>query len=72
MQPHDYRKRYNEELRCIHLQICRSYGLASIQRIRNRSVQEYITNKNVEIRVDTRLQTGIKVKYNKMDIFILD
>ncbi|EQB59702.1 hypothetical protein NAPIS_ORF02734 [Vairimorpha apis BRL 01] len=29
-------------------------------------------NKSVEIRVDTRIPTGIKVKYNKPDVFILD
>ena len=31
-----------------------------------------MANKNVEIRVDTRLRTGIKIQANRPDIFVLD
>ena len=63
---------FNEVLRCIHLQICNKYGLTKNKKIRNHSVQECIANNRVEIRVDTRIPTGIQVKYNKPDIFIYD
>jgi len=58
--------------RCIHLEICNKYGLRKKNKIRKRSVQECIANNRVEIRVDTRIPTGIQVKYNKPDIFIYD
>lgn len=41
-------------------------------KIRNHSVQTCITTKDLEIRVDTRIQSAIKVKYNKPDIYIVD
>jgi len=72
MLAHDYMQRHNEALRCIHLQICNKYGLTKNKKIRNHSVQECIANNRVEIRVDTRIPTGIQVKYNKPDIFIYD
>jgi hypothetical protein len=65
-------RRHNEALRCIHLQLCLNFGLKKSKKIRNHSLQECISNDQVEIRVDTRIQTGIQVKYNKPDIFILD
>ena len=72
MLAHDYMRRHNEALRCIHLQICRKYGLTKNKKIGNHSVQECIANNKVEIRVDTRIATRIHVKYNKPDIFIHD
>ncbi|KAF9763115.1 hypothetical protein NGRA_1494 [Nosema granulosis] len=69
---HDYMRRHNETLRCIHLQLCLNYGLTKSKKIRNHSFQECVSNDLAEIRVDTRITTGIKVKYNKPDIFILD
>ncbi|EQB60262.1 hypothetical protein NAPIS_ORF02155 [Vairimorpha apis BRL 01] len=49
-----------------------TYFEVKSKKIRNHSLQECISNKNVEIRVDTRIPTGIKVKYNKPDVYILD
>lgn len=72
MLAHDYMRRHNEVLRCIHLQICRKYGLTNNKKIGKHSVQECIANNRVEIRVDTRIPTRIQVKYNKPDIFIFD
>ncbi|KAF9760584.1 hypothetical protein NGRA_3106 [Nosema granulosis] len=72
MLSHDYMRRHNEALRCIHLQLCLNYGLTKLKKIRNHSLQECVSNDLAEIRVDTRIPTDIKVKYNKADIFILD
>lgn len=69
MLAHDYMRRHNEVLRCIHLQICRNYRLTKNKKIRNHSVQEFISTKDVEIRVDSRIQSAVKVKYNKPDIY---
>lgn len=71
MLAHDYR-RHNEVLRCIHLQLCPNYGLKKSKKISKHSVQECVSNERVEIRVDTRIPTGIQVKCNKPDIFILN
>ncbi|KAF9763739.1 hypothetical protein NGRA_1082 [Nosema granulosis] len=68
---HDYMRRHNEALRCIHLQLCLNYRLTKSKKIRNHSLQECVSNDLAEIRIDTRIPTGIKVKYNKPDIFIL-
>jgi hypothetical protein len=72
MLAHDYMRRHNEVLRCIHLEICRRYGLTNNKKIGSHSVQQCIANNRVEIRVDTRISTRIQVKYNKPDIFIFD
>lgn len=38
--------------------------------MRNHSVQEIVANENVEIRVDTRMRTSIKIEANRPDILI--
>ncbi|KAF9751297.1 hypothetical protein NGRA_3423, partial [Nosema granulosis] len=63
MLAHEYMRRHNEALRCIHLQLCLNYGLSRSKKIRNHSLQECISNDRAEIRVDTRILTGIQVKY---------
>ena len=40
--------------------------------MRSHSVQEIVANENVEIRVDTRVRTGIKIGANRPDVFVLD
>ncbi|KAF9758284.1 hypothetical protein NGRA_3165 [Nosema granulosis] len=72
MLANDYMRRHNEALRCIHLQLYLNYGLSRSKKIRNHSLQECVSNDRAEIRVDTRIPTGIQVKYNKPDIFVLD
>jgi hypothetical protein len=72
MLSHDYMRRHNEALRCIHLQLCLNYGIKKSKKIRNHSLQEYVSNDRAEIRVDTRIPTSIQVKHNKPDIFVLD
>jgi hypothetical protein len=69
---YDYMRRHNEVVRCIHLCLCIKYGLKPSPRMRNHSVQEIVANENVEIRIDTRVRTGIKIEANRPDIFILD
>lgn len=72
MLSHDYMRRHDEALKSIHLQMCIKYGFKGSKKIRNHSVQECISNERAEIRVDTRIQGAIKIKYNKPDIFIVD
>jgi hypothetical protein len=72
MLGHDYMRRHNEALRCIHLQICNNYGITNNRRIKSHSVQTRIINERVEVQVDTRIATNTNVKYNKPDIFIFD
>jgi hypothetical protein len=59
-------------MRHLELFICRCAAKGITKKIRNHSVQEYAANDSVEIRVDSRIQSEIKIKYNKPDIFILD
>ncbi|KAI4293385.1 hypothetical protein PAPHI01_2659, partial [Pancytospora philotis] len=40
--------------------------------IRLHSVQEVLSNRDVEIRVDTRIKTDVKVAHDRPDIFVLD
>ncbi|KAL6120338.1 hypothetical protein NUSPORA_02946, partial [Nucleospora cyclopteri] len=68
----DYTKRHNEVLRCIHLLMCLRYGLKSSKKIRNHSVQEIVCNEDVEIWVDNRIKTNVKIQCNKPDLFIHD
>ena len=69
---YDYTRRHNEVVRCIHLGLCRKYGPKAFPRMRNHSVQEIVANENVEIRVDTRVRTSIKIDANRPDILVHD
>lgn len=69
---HDYIKRHKEVARCIHLSLCNKYGLRSSKKLKTHSVQEAITNKSTEIRVDTRIKTDIKIKNDRLDLIIFD
>ncbi|KAL6120643.1 hypothetical protein NUSPORA_02590 [Nucleospora cyclopteri] len=68
----DYTRRHNEIIRCIHLLMCLRYGLKSSKKICNHSVQEIVCNEDVEIRVDNRIKTNVKIHCNKPDLFIHD
>lgn len=72
MLSHDYMRRHDEALKAIHLMLCRQYGITKNKKIRNHTVQEHVATDRVEIRLDSRIQGAIKVKYNKPDIFVLD
>ena len=68
----DYTRRHNEVVRCLHLRLCNKYGLKSQRRIRLHSVQEIVANNLVEIRVDTRVKTDIKLQHDRPDILVID
>ncbi|TBU01613.1 hypothetical protein CWI36_1301p0010, partial [Hamiltosporidium magnivora] len=57
MLGHDYTRRHNEVLRCIHLLHPNRYKFRSSKRIRSHSIQEIFDNEYAEIRVDTRIKT---------------
>ncbi|KAI5170369.1 hypothetical protein PAEPH01_1372 [Pancytospora epiphaga] len=59
---HDYTRRHNEVVRCIHLRLCLKYGLKALPRMRSHSIQEIVTNENCEIRVNMRVPTGKKYR----------
>ncbi|KAL6120431.1 hypothetical protein NUSPORA_02843 [Nucleospora cyclopteri] len=52
--------------------MCLRYGLKSSKKICNHSVQEIVCNEDVEIRVDNRIKTNVKIQCNKPDLFIHD
>ncbi|KAI5173365.1 hypothetical protein PAEPH01_1919 [Pancytospora epiphaga] len=60
---HDYTRRHNEVVRCIHLGL--KYGLKALPCIRSHSIQEIVTNENCEIRVNTHrnANTGKSPRY---------
>ncbi|TBU17925.1 hypothetical protein CWI38_0263p0040 [Hamiltosporidium tvaerminnensis] len=61
---HDYTRRHNEVVRCLHLLL--------LNRYKSHSVQEILDNEYAEIRVDSRIKTDIKIRNNRPDIFFLD
>ncbi|KAF7680920.1 hypothetical protein TCON_2461 [Astathelohania contejeani] len=72
MLGHDYTRRNNEVLRCIHLLLANKYGFKKSKKLRTHSVQEVMENERVEIRVDTRIRTDILITNYGPDIFIYD
>jgi hypothetical protein len=72
MLGHDYVRRHNEVLRCIHLLLCNKYGLKCAKKLRSHSVQMVVANDEVEILVDTRIKTSIKVQHDRPDLFVYD
>ncbi|XP_029657237.1 uncharacterized protein LOC115231320 [Octopus sinensis] len=67
-----YLRRHNEVVRCIHLHLCRQYGIRKTKRLKTHSVQSVVSNEFVEIRVDTTISTDTAVANNKPDIFVHD
>ena len=72
MLGHDYTRRHNEVVKCIHLFLCNKYGIKKSKRLRTHSVQEISANADVEIRVDTTVATSTKQSANRPDIVIHD
>ncbi|KAF7682991.1 hypothetical protein TCON_1791 [Astathelohania contejeani] len=72
MLGHDYTRRHNEVLRCIHLLLANKYGFKKSKKLQIHLVQEVMENERAEIRVDTRIRTDILIKNNRPDIFIYD
>ncbi|KAF9760814.1 hypothetical protein NGRA_3010 [Nosema granulosis] len=67
-----YTRRHNEVLKCIHLLMCNKYDIKSTKKLRNHSVQQIVSNKYVEIRVDTFVKTDIRIKHNRPDLIVID
>ncbi|KAI5169742.1 hypothetical protein PAEPH01_0961 [Pancytospora epiphaga] len=61
---HNYTRRHYEVVRCIYLSLCKMYGIKTRPRVRSHSAQGIVANENVEIRVDIRVRTAIKVDAN--------
>ena len=59
-------------LMCIHLSLCNKFGIKKSKKLRSHSVQEVVANEKVEIRVDTRIKTDVKIQNNRPDLFIHD
>ncbi|TBU06893.1 hypothetical protein CWI38_2489p0020 [Hamiltosporidium tvaerminnensis] len=72
MLGHDYTRRHNEVVRCLHLLLLNRYKFKSSKRIGSHSVQEILDNEYAEIRLDIRIKTDVKIRNNRPDIFVLD
>ncbi|KAM0680463.1 hypothetical protein GINT2_001523 [Glugoides intestinalis] len=71
---HDYTRRHNEVVKCLHMLVSNKYNITPKprKRIRGYSVQEVMANDRVEIRVDTRIKTTGKISHDRQDIMVLD
>jgi hypothetical protein len=67
---HDYTRRHNEIVKCIHLTLCKKYKIKRSNKLRNHSIQEISANSNVKIRVDTTMVTYTRQSANRPDIVI--
>ena len=73
MLGHDYMRRHNEVVKCIHMLLCKKYKIEdSGKKLRSHSVQQIVANKYVKIRIDTTIKIDVKIKYNKPDIVVID
>ncbi|KAL6122103.1 hypothetical protein NUSPORA_00896 [Nucleospora cyclopteri] len=52
--------------------MCLRYGLKSSKKICKHSVLKKVCNEDIEIPVDNRIKTNVKIQCNKPDLFILD
>ncbi|TBU13806.1 reverse transcriptase, partial [Hamiltosporidium tvaerminnensis] len=68
MLGHDYTRRHNEVIRCLHLLLLNRYKFKSSKRIRSHSVQGILNNEYAEIRVDTRIKTDYDLLANELEI----
>ncbi|XP_029656638.1 uncharacterized protein LOC115230638 [Octopus sinensis] len=66
-----YLRRHNEIVKCLHLHLCRQYGIRKTKKLKTHSVQSVVANEVVEIRVDTTI-TDTAVSNGKPDIFVHD
>jgi hypothetical protein len=69
---YDYTWRHNEVARCLHLLLCRKFGIIRPKRLKTHRVSGMIENSSVSIRVDMPIKTDRHVQYNKSDIVIHD
>ncbi len=72
MLNYDYTWRHNEVLKCLHLLLCRKYGITRNKKLKTHRVQSIVENRRVCIRVDTPIRTDIHIQHNKPDIVVHD
>lgn len=72
MARHEYTRRHNEVVRCLHLLLATKYGFKRSPRVRSHSVQEIIDNERAEIRVDTHIKTDVRPAHDRPDILVYD
>ncbi|TBU13641.1 hypothetical protein CWI38_0373p0010 [Hamiltosporidium tvaerminnensis] len=65
MLDHDYTRRHNEVVRCLHLLFLNINKFKSSKRIRSNAVKEILDNEYAEIRVNTRIKTDVKIRNNR-------
>jgi hypothetical protein len=70
MLGHNYTRRHNQVLECIHLSLCNKYDPKSSKKLRTHSVQDDVSNENAEIRFNTQIKTGIRIQHNRQDLFV--
>lgn len=58
---YNHTRRHNKVVSCIHLWFCTKYGLKAFTRMGNHLVQKIVANKNVKIKIDTKVRTSIKI-----------
>ncbi|TBU10974.1 hypothetical protein CWI38_1452p0020 [Hamiltosporidium tvaerminnensis] len=64
MLGHDYTRRHDEVIRFMHLLLLNKY--------KSHSVQEIFDNQIAEIRIDTRIKTGVKFRKKRLVVFVID
>lgn len=67
---HAYMKWHNWALGCVRFQLHLNYKLSKSKKIRNHYLQVYVANKDVQLRVETKISTRFKVKRNKSEAYI--
>ena len=73
MLGHDYMRHHNENLKYLHLLLCKKYNIKILgKRLRIYSVKQIVAKKFIEIRIDTTIKIDIKNKYNKPDNVVID
>ncbi|MGL5717959.1 MAG: hypothetical protein ACRCX2_33460, partial [Paraclostridium sp.] len=72
MLGHDYTRRHNEVVRCLHFLYANKFGIKRSKRIRSHSIKEVVSNKHCEIWVDTTIRTEIRIEHNRPDLMIKD
>ena len=72
MLAHDYTRRHNEVLKCLHLMACRTFGFSRNKKLKTHRVSSLLDNERAQITVDSQILTDTRVRYNKPDMVIFD
>lgn len=72
MLAHDYTRRHNEVLKCLHLTACRTFGFTRNKKLKTHSVSSLLDNDRARIIVDSPILTDTQIRCNKPDMVIFD